>query len=78
MDGSSQGHVGYSSDGVNGMALSLDGDGDYVDVNGVVVENDPDTSYSTSAWFKVDAIPAGGTRYMVYETSPSFTISRTN
>ena len=53
-------------------SLVLDGAGDYLDVTSIV---DPNQPWSVSAWYRADVAPAGGTRFMVFETSSSYPMS---
>ncbi|GHC56651.1 LamG-like jellyroll fold domain-containing protein [Roseibacillus persicicus] len=61
--------------GILGDAALFDGDGDFIAISGEVVEDEPDSSFTVSSWFRADAVPSGNDRMFVYETSPIFTHS---
>lgn len=57
-------------------AASFDGDGDYLEINGLTIPSG--SAYTVSAWFQTDRAPesdAESERQTVFETSPNFAIS---
>ncbi|WP_411845134.1 LamG-like jellyroll fold domain-containing protein [Roseibacillus persicicus] len=69
LNGVAQGDVSYFDNGLGGQAALFDGNGDHFQVDGEIVEDAPDSSFTISSWFRSDVLPTGSEVQFVYETS---------